>query len=207
MLIFGLSTHSPSSHAQPPASCTCLWQGSFNKVAANADLIVSGEIISQKGNSADLRIERTLYDRGVNFSEFNSIIRIWGDDGKECRPAIEDFPTNSTWLMALHKIDRDVPEGFNPSTPNISYGRTNDYYLSKCGAYWLQLTEGYVTGNLINGSRWQWHNDAMNPVLLELIDAYLKDIIPDRALIEAAKPQTAAKKLMEQTKQFIQSQQ
>ena len=46
----------------------------------------------------------------------------------------------------------------------------------------------------------------MNPVLLELVDAYIRDVIPEQALIEAAKPLTATKKLMEETKNFIQSQ-
>lgn len=43
----------------------------------------------------------------------------------------------------------------------------------------------------------------MNPVLLPLVDAYINDVIPEQALVEAAKPQTEAKKLLEETKQFI----
>ena len=196
-----------ASSAQPPPTCDCLWQGAFNRITDNADLIVGGHIVASKGNSADLNIDHLLIDRAVQFTEFRDVIRIWGNDGKQCRPDITDFPVGSHWVMALKKITEDTPDGFNPNTPNVSYGRINDYYLSKCGSYWLQLSEGYVSGNLVKGRRWQWDNPAMNPVLLELVEAYIKNIIPEQALIEAAKPLTETKKLMEETRHFIQNQQ
>lgn len=191
---------------QQALSCDCLWQGSFTKAYKKADLIVSGTVIGSKGNSADFNIERTHYDRGINFTEFKPDIRIWGDNGQLCRPPIKDFAVGSQWMMALTKITKDIAGGFDPSTPNISYGRVNDYYISKCGANWLKLEEGWVTGNLVQGRRWEWENKTMNPVLLELIDAYIKGIIPEQALIEAAKPLTAAKKLMRETQLFLQQQ-
>ncbi|MDG1772579.1 MAG: hypothetical protein P8H32_03990 [Oceanicoccus sp.] len=160
-----------------------------------------------KGNSVDFSIDRTHYDRRVNFTEFNSTIRVWGDNGKLCRPRIENFPVGTQWVMSLTKITSDIPDnGFNPNTPNMSYGRLNDYYLSKCGANWLRLEEGLVTGNLVKGHRWEWENKNMNPVLLELIDAYIKEIIPEQALVEAAKPLTETKKLMQETKRFLRQQ-
>lgn len=192
----------------PPAvsNCSCIWQGSFSKAYQQADLIISGNVIDNKGNSADVEIQTILFDRGVPRKEFNPVIRIWGNDGRECRPDIDEFPPQSQWVFSLNKIT-DIPEGgFNPNTPNISYGRINDYYISKCGANWLQLHDGYVTGNLVKGRRWQWDNKEMNPVLLELIAAYINDVIPEQALVEAAKPQTEAKKLMEKTKRFIEQQ-
>ncbi|MEE8057105.1 MAG: hypothetical protein V3T17_04625 [Pseudomonadales bacterium] len=197
---------SPLSFAQPPQACDCLWQGSFSQITDKADLIISGKIIARKGNSADINLDHTHFDRGINFTEFKQQIRIWGDDGKQCRPNIGDFPVGTRWVMALKKITENKLGGFNPNTPNVSYGRINDYYLSKCGAYWLTLNEGYVTGNLVKGRRWQWDNKKMNPVILELIDAYIKDIIPEQALIEAAKPLTETKKLMQETKNFIHGQ-
>ncbi len=192
--------------SQQALSCKCLWQGSFSKAYKKADLIVSGTIVASKGNSADFTIERTHFDRGIGFTEFKPTIRVWGDNGELCRPKIEAFPVGTQWVMSLSKITGDIPGGFNPNTPNISYGRTNDYYLSKCGANWLKLEEGLVTGNLVKGSRWEWENKTMNPVLLELIDAYINDIIPEQALIEAAKPLTETKKLMEETKRFLREQ-
>lgn len=192
--------------AQPSESCQCLWQGSFSTVVKQADFVASGEVLSSKGNSIDFKIDRTMADRAINFREFSDVIRIWGDDGKQCRPEIGDFPVGSQWLLALQKITGDVSNGFNPNTPNVSYGRINDYYLSKCGAYWLKLDEGYVVGNLVNGRRWEWTNDEMNPVRLELLDAYINDRIPEKALVEAAKPLTEAKILLEQTMQWLRQQ-
>ena len=187
-------------------SCDCLWQGSFAKITTKADLIVSGEIVKIKGNALDLQIDRIFKDAALNGKEFNEQIRIWANNGNQCRPDIDNFTPNSRWLMALYKIVDDVPDGFNPNTPNISFGRINDYYLSKCGAYWLQVHDGFVSGNLVNGRRWQWENKKMNPVLLELIDAYIKGYLPKQALVEAAKPSTEAEKLMNETKTFLNNQ-
>ena len=192
--------------AQPPASCTCVWQGSFSKTAGRADLIASGTIVASKGNSMDLRIGQVLKDREVGGREFRQTIRIWGDNGKLCRPDVKQFPVNSQWLLGLRKISKVPDDGFNPNTPNISYGRAGDYYLSSCGVYWLGLNDNHVSGPLVKSQRWEWNDETMNPVLLDLVSAYFKGIIPEQALTEAAKPQTETKKLMEQTKRFLQQQ-
>ena len=63
-----------------------------------------------------------------------------------------------------------------------------------------------MVGNLVNGRRWEWANDEMNPVRLELLDAYINDRIPEKALVEAAKPLTEAKILLEQTMQWLRQQ-
>lgn len=183
------------------ANCDCLWQGSFNRAAPRADLIASGTVIASRGNAIDLRVDTIIAGK-----EYREVIRVWGDNGKLCRPSIESFSVDSQWLLAVYRISEIPDDGFDPNTPNISFGREQDYFLSKCGAYWLSLNNGYVSGNLINGQRWQWQDKKMNPVLLELIDAYLRGVLPDQALIEAAKPQTASKKLMEETKSFIETQ-
>lgn len=197
---------SNSGHSQPPVNCDCLWQGPFSQIIDNADLIVSGEVIGRKGNSADFNISQTYFDRAVNFKEFQPTIRLWGDDGKQCRPAIDQFPKGTQWLLALNKITETVAGGFDPNTPNVSYGRINDYYLSQCGVYWLPINEGMVSGPLAKSERWQWQQPATNPVLLELVAAYIEGVIPEQALIEASKPLNATKKLMEETKHFIQQQ-
>jgi hypothetical protein len=203
IILLSLST---TAWGQDNPTCECIWQGPFTKAFKRADFIVSGEVINRKGNSLDLRIERTLLDNKKNGEEFNRDIRIWANNGKQCRPEVSRFDVGSQWLMALNKITEDVSDGFNPNTPNISYGRLNDYYLSKCGAYWLNLHDGFVTGNLINGKRWEWQNEEMNPVLIDLVKAYIDGVIPIEALTAAAKPQTAAKKLMQETQSFISTQ-
>jgi hypothetical protein len=183
------------------AQCECLWQGSFNRAASTTDLVASGTIIAVNGNAFDLKVDRIILGK-----EYREVIRVWADNGKLCRPPVDDFSVGSQWLLAANQITQLPEDGFNPNTPSISYGRKYDYYLSSCGAHWLSLHDGYVSGNLINGQRWQWQDEKMNPVLLELVAAYLHGVLPDAALVEAARPQTASKKLMEETKSFIESQ-
>ena len=106
LIVAGLIYASPVL-AQPPENCECLWHGSFSKVVSRADLIISGQVVGSKGNSADITIDRILYDRGLNNREFSPVIRIWGDNGKLCRPPISEFPPESEWLLALNKITED----------------------------------------------------------------------------------------------------
>ena len=110
--------------------------------------MVSGTVISGKGNSIDLSVDRLL--RGQTQLDD---VRIWLKIGDYCRPEPDLFPIGSQWLVALHRIEQNVPGGFNPHTPNISYGRIGDYSLSSCGGYWLQQSGDWVTGNLVNAPR------------------------------------------------------
>ena len=123
------------------AECDCLWEGSFTDVQASADLVVSGTVIAGKGNSVDVAIDRPL--RG---EAHRDEIRVWLKTADYCRPEPELFPVGSQWVMALHRIDEEVPGGFNPNTPNVSYGRVGDYVLSSCGGYWLSQSGDWVTG-------------------------------------------------------------
>jgi len=90
--------------------CNCLWHGSFANIADRADLIVSGQIIRSKGNAMDLHIDRILIDKENNGKEFNEDIRIWADNGSQCRPQIDLFAMNSHWLMALYKITENIQD-------------------------------------------------------------------------------------------------
>ena len=49
-------------HAQLPDNCECIWQGSFSKIVEKADLIVSGQILALKGNSADFSIQKKHFE-------------------------------------------------------------------------------------------------------------------------------------------------
>lgn len=177
--------------------CECLWQGSFAEVQAATDLVISGSVARIKGNSVDLRVERSL--RGQTYLDE---IRIWMRTRDYCRPDAEDFPVGSRWVLALYRID-DVPEGgFDPGTPNLSYGRPGDYYLSSCGGYWLSHSGEAVTGNLIDAPRWAREVD-MQPVLLSLLEAYLQGRADRDALREAAREDPALEGLMLDTRAFL----
>jgi hypothetical protein len=181
--------------------CTCLWQGSFTDVQAQTDLVVSGRVVATKGNSIDLLISRTL--RGT---EYNERIRVWLDTGDLCRAPVGTFPSDTQWVMALERIDELIPGGFNPRTPNISYGRVGDYSLSRCGGYWLSQSENLVSGNLTGGPRWEME-PKMSPVLLDLVAAYVAGDLDKGTLVEAGRVDPELQELMINTRLFIRSQQ
>ena len=179
------------------AECDCLWQGSFVDVQAGADLVVSGTVARAKGNSIDLAVERTL--RG---SSDAAEIRIWPKTADYCRPEPELFPPGSEWVMALSRIVEDVPGGFNPNTPNVSYGRPGDYSLSSCGGYWLSRSGDWVSGNLVQAPRWV-RDPKMTPVLIDLLVAFIEGRVDAEALAKASREDPAARELMLDTKAFL----
>jgi hypothetical protein len=179
------------------AECECLWQGSFAEVQRNATVVVSGEVIAARGNSIDLAIDRTL--RG---DPERPDIRIWLKTGDYCRPEPELFPVGSEWVMALQRIDEDVPGGFNPHTPNVSHGRVGDYILSSCGGYWLRRSGNWVTGNLVDAPRWV-REPQMTPVLLDLVADYVAGRVDAQALAEASRRDPAARDLLLDTREFL----
>ncbi|MFT6891198.1 MAG: hypothetical protein ACJASY_003254 [Halioglobus sp.] len=179
------------------AECECLWEGSFSQVQATANLVVSGTVLTGKGNSIDLKVNRLL--RG---DEIHSEIRIWLKTADYCRPEPKLFPKNSQWVMALHEITEIIPGGFNPGTPNISFGRVGDYSLSSCGGYWLSQTENLVSGNLVNAPRWV-REPKMTPVLVDVLTEYVNGDIDVEALIKASTEDPALRELMLDTKAFL----
>ena len=60
-----------------------------------------------------------------------------------CRPEVSEFEAGERYILALKKITKIPDDGFNPSTPNVSFGRIGDYELSSCGGYWL-IVKGLV---------------------------------------------------------------
>ena len=179
------------------AECECLWKGAFSDVQADTQLVLSGTVLSTKGNSIDLLINRTL--RGEIHSDD---VRIWLQTADYCRPPVSEFPVGSQWVMALHKITKKVPGGFNPNTPSVSYGRVGDYRLSSCGGYWLSQSEQWVSGNLIQAPRWV-REPKMTPVLLDLLAQYVDGEVPAEALLQASKEDPALRELMLDTRAFL----
>ena len=109
--------------------------------------------------------------------------------------------------MALAQI-REVPEGgFNPSTPHESYGRPDDYVLSSCGGYWLRVNGNTAVGNLVPDMPRFYHQPDMSPVLIDLIDGYLKGTVSEAALVEASRKRpNEVNELMLDTRSFLRGQ-
>lgn len=180
--------------------CNCIWEGSFADVHKNADLIVSGIVIARKGNSIDLNIERKL--RG---EPHRQDIRLWLKTKNYCRPDPNQFPLGSRWVMALQKIKEDIPDGFDPNTPNMSYGRVDDFILSSCGGYWLSQQGETVTGNLVDGPRWA-RNPKMSPLHLDILSGYIDGKITREDLTQYSRKNSALKDLVLDTRIFLKHQ-
>ncbi|MCB1848542.1 MAG: delta-aminolevulinic acid dehydratase, partial [Halieaceae bacterium] len=129
-------------------------------------------------------------------------IRVWLRTGDYCRPEPDLFPVGSQWVMALQRITEDVPGGFNPHTPNVSYGRVGDYTLSSCGGYWLSRNDDWVTGNLVDAPRWV-REPQMTPVLLDLVADYVAGRVDAQALAQASREDPAVRELMLDTRAFL----
>lgn len=192
---FALALYSQGSIAE----CGCLWQGSFVDVHADTDLVIAGAVEEGRGNAIDVSVLRVL--RGPDYIRQ---VRVWLQAKDYCRPPGKLFPEGSTWVMALERIDSVPEDGFNPSTPNISYGRKGDYILSNCGGYWLKLTGNMVSGALVKSPRWA-REPEMTPVLLDLVAAHVNGRVGDEAMLEASREDPAVKELMLDTREFLRS--
>lgn len=183
-------------------ACECIWEGPFTSVYNKTDLVVYGEVSAAQGNGFDLIIDTILQG-----DEYRDKIRIWGKKDDLCRPDAEQFPPGSEWVMALKRIDNPPTDAFNPFKPNISFGRQDDFSLSSCGVYWLPVKQQRVSGNIIEGSRWQYIDAKKTPVIYPVFEAWFNKILPDSAIAEAAKPQTEARQLLNETKIHLWEQQ
>jgi hypothetical protein len=186
-----------SGPTQVRAECECLWEGSFTEVQADTQLVVSGTVVAGKGNSIDIEINQML--RG---EESREQVRIWLKTADYCRPETALFPMHSQWVMALHKIEEIIPGGFNPNTPNLSYGRIGDYSLSSCGGFWLTQSENLVSGNLVDAPRWV-REPKMTPVLIDLLADYVAGKVAADALLKASREDPALRELMLDTRAFL----
>lgn len=190
-----------NAEENPIAACTCLWQGSFTEIAKNADLIMLGAVTEHRGNAADFAIEEIF--RGP---DWHTNIRVWMQARDYCRPNIENFPPGSRWVLALEHIEALPSDAFDPLTPNISYGRLDDWMLSNCGGYFLEAHGGTVRGNLIPGTpRWDFNPD-MNPVLIDLLRHHLDGSAGVETLKNAAQEDPEARALMLNTRSFLRGQ-
>ncbi len=119
-------------------ACTCINNKSFLEVIERADFIVVakptnyGEIslFSNIPLTVDVEIQRVL--KGDNASQK---VRVFGDNGAQCRPYVTKFPLDTTWVFALNLLST----GANGES---------QYYISNCGEYSLQVKAGRVFGRI-----------------------------------------------------------
>jgi hypothetical protein len=163
-----------------------------------ADNIVLAEVLSRRGNSMDVKVLRRM--KGELGSD---TLRIWGERGDLCRADVAQFSPGSQWVFALEAISSVPAGGFNPGTPNISYGRPGDYALSKCGAYWLRHSDGAVSGNITSVYQWDYFPE-MDPVPVDLIQAFIDGEADYADIIGVSNEITSKEAWMRQMRQRMQ---
>ena len=188
-----MSVLSPLSSA-----CECLWQGSFSEVAPTADLVVLGTVGRVKGNAIDIDVDVTLTG-----PDWATAPRVWLKTGDYCRPDVAEFTQGQRFIFALRRLTEVPADGFNPSTPNLSYGRVGDYALSNCGGYWLKVEGLRASGNLVPGMPRYAQSPKMTPVLIGHITAYLKGWASLDSLIDAAKKDPELEALKKDSRSFL----
>ncbi len=181
----------------PVWACSCLWQGSFADIVTNSTHVVHGSIETIKGNSIDLRVIANL--KGDSYFD---TIRLWGNTGDLCRAEVDQFDLNEEWIFALTKIDEVPDDGFNPMTPNLSFGRVGDYALPGCGGYFLKVHEGWVSGPIIDTTRWDFEPD-ITPILLQVLAGFVDGSVSRQELKEATEVDPALRELMINTRLHI----
>ncbi|MDG1800857.1 MAG: delta-aminolevulinic acid dehydratase [Luminiphilus sp.] len=188
-----MSVSSPLSSA-----CECLWQGSFSEVAPTTDLVVLGTVGRVKGNAIDIDVDVTLTG-----PDWATAPRVWLKTGDYCRPDVAEFAKGQRFIFALRRLTEVPVDGFNPSTPNLSYGRVGDYALSNCGGYWLKVEGLRASGNLVPGMPRYAQSPKMTPVLIGHITAYLKGWASLDSLIEATKEDPELEALKKDSRSFL----
>jgi hypothetical protein len=114
-------------------ACTCSWAGPFFAVAPRADLVIRARVLNFHGISRgvdlamDLEILETLRGR-LRASK----IRVWGDNGAQCRPYVKSFPAGTEWIFAIERL---------PTAPG-------DYYINGCGEFWANVEDDEAIGRL-----------------------------------------------------------
>lgn len=112
-------------------ACSCAWTGSLLAVAPRADSIVRGKVVAYHGRSRgiDLAMDVEVYEVLKGFVAAKRI-RIWGDNGAQCRPYVNSFPAGTEWLFAIRKTSG------------------GEYDISVCGEYWARVENAHVSGRL-----------------------------------------------------------
>ena len=180
------------------SACECLWQGSFSEVAPTADLVVLGTVERVKGNAIDIDVDVTLTG-----PDWATAPRVWLKTGDYCRPDVVEFAKGQRFIFALRRLTEVPVDGFNPSTPNLSYGRVGDYALSNCGGYWLSVEGLRASGNLVPGMPRYAQSPKMTPVLIGHITAYLKGWASLDSLIDATKEDPELEALKKDSRSFL----
>ena len=118
-------------------SCECAGDCSFSAISDNSDFVALVRVISYD-DYLDVEIpghnEKIPYSMTVEIikkykgAESRKIIKIWGDNGAECRPYISNFNIGAYYLIAP-----------NPLGDKLEEENTTDYDFFSCNTDYLKV--------------------------------------------------------------------
>lgn len=112
-------------------ACSCVWRGPFLERAKDAPLIIHGRITRHNlGQSPTMSVFVLATLKG-GLLDSGMVVQM--GDGMQCRPALEGFPPDSEWILALNG------PGSKPG---------DALALSHCGEDWLRVEKGEVIGSI-----------------------------------------------------------
>ena len=117
-------------------ACSCAWAGPLLRVGPSTELVLRAKVLGYHGRSrgVDLAMDVEVQEV-VKGSMKASRLRIWGDNGAQCRPYVTGFPVQTEWIFAISKLIGEQ-------------GRPGDYFINGCGEYWAKVVDGHVIGRL-----------------------------------------------------------
>jgi hypothetical protein len=123
--------------AAPCDACTCMWRGPLLTVAPTADVVVRARVLRHDvaAGAINLVVEADVLEV-LKGSERRSRIRIWGDNGVQCRPYVRMFAADTEWVFALGRITAGEGEG--------------DFAISVCGEHWARVDGDEAVGRLLS---------------------------------------------------------
>jgi len=136
------------------AACRCdLYSSSFVEIASRAHTIVQATVDSHgdarpdypgyegppRFESMNLRVSRVFKGGSVS-----KTLKVWGDNGAQCRPYVTYFPQNTEWVFVLREASKDR---FNMPPSGDTSG---EYWLGICGANWLLVDADKIRGRILD---------------------------------------------------------
>ena len=118
-------------------ACSCFFEGGFFTVVKKADLILEGRVQTRGKNGSDVYFDiqvSEVYSNGDNVKnkQLNSV-RVWADNGFQCRRSIKEFSEGNVWILALNKV-------------KTKDALLQEFEISVCGEYAVERREETVRG-------------------------------------------------------------
>lgn len=150
------------------SACECGYQGPFVQMAKTTQLVGLFKVIkfltykNIYNNPTPMSMEVEMIEKYKGNEICNRIV-VWGDPGNLCRPYLSIFTEGQYYVIALNAVGKRMPEE-----------KETDYFISICGAYWLNVNfpKATVTGDIDSKNRTN-KTITLNELRLEFLKAEL----------------------------------